>query len=60
MKRLMNMNVDPYELSVQIDPSDPNSVVKIFMVLPHGLFATLWWEHTGVAEQLMIGRECVR
>ena len=59
MKRLLNIHVDPYELSVQIDPSDPNSVVKIFMVLPHELFATLW-EHTDVAEQRMIGGECVR
>ena len=35
VKRLLSVNVDPYELSVQIDPSDPNSVVKIFMVSPH-------------------------
>ena len=60
VKRLLNINVDPYELSVQIDPSDPNSVVKMFMASPHRLFATLWWGHTDVAEQRMICGECVR
>ena len=57
MKKLLNISVDPYELSVNISDG---SIVKIDIFVPHDLFGALWWEHTDVAEQRMIGPDGVR
>ena len=56
MDCLLNINMEPYELAVNIN----GTIARVNIILPHELFGLLWWEHASIAEQRMIGPDLVR
>ena len=57
MEKLLNINVEPYEVKVHIDA---DTIVKVNVILPHELSAVLWWKFPDVVVHRMLGPDGVR
>ena len=55
-KRMLHISVETYPVSINMVDG---STQTVHLILPHELFGALWWEREHVAEQRLIGMDCV-